>query len=276
MLNRVYFSFVTIFLVLGVLLSSSVIAESQIIVSAPVSKDKKSWLDQSADFLRRANWGEAVRTATKALANDPKADLAYVFRAWAYIEMGKTDQALVDLGIALDINPDSGVAYNNRGYAFQVKKDYERAKSDFWTACDLDFENGCINLFMLMGTIPENILTSIPKLLDYGSESILQKKWGNVLAASTQVLLVEPKNIIALSNRARALAEIDYLKKALSDSDAAIRIDPSYAMAYHNRGYIYSLMEQGQAALGEYSMACRMGVKASCKELEKLRASNLH
>ncbi|MFV2055199.1 MAG: tetratricopeptide repeat protein [Thiohalomonadales bacterium] len=226
--------------------------------------------------MQEANWNEAIRTATKALQADPNSDLAYVFRAWAYIEMGKVDQALVDLGIALEINPDSGIAYNNRAYAFQFKKDFERAKSDYWTACDLDFENGCHNLFMLMGTIPENILNDIVMLLQYSTENLSVQQWGNVIAASTQILLLDPKNTAALTNRARALAEVDYLVKALSDSDKAIRIDQDFAIAYYNRAYIYSLMDQAQAALAEYKLACNMGVKESCKELDRLHASNKH
>jgi len=236
-------------------------------------KFKQTWIEKSAEYLRESNWDAAIDSATKALADSPRYDLAYVLRAWAYIESNRIEKALKDINSALEINPESGIAYNNRAYAFQKQGEIERAKSDYWTACDLKFENGCHNLFMLMGEMPEDIVTDVNKLLNYSAQKFLKKQWGDVIAASTQILQLAPHNVVALSNRSGALAEMDYLDRALQDSTLAIEYDENFAQAYHNRGYIYDLMGHSRAARLEYKEACKNGIAASCNELKVVRAS---
>ena len=60
----------------------------------------QSWIEKSAEFLRESNWKAAIGAATKSITENPRYDLAYVLRAWAYIESGQIESALSDVNFA--------------------------------------------------------------------------------------------------------------------------------------------------------------------------------
>lgn len=64
--------------------------------------------------------------------------LEHVQQGTAYREQGKFDEAIAEYTMAIEIDPDLAVAYNNRGCAYSWKKDYENAVADLSKAIELD------------------------------------------------------------------------------------------------------------------------------------------
>ena len=70
-------------------------------------------------------------------------------KAEEFYEQGKkdtsvenADKAIADYSKAIKINPKFVKAYNNRGVAYSMKKQYELAIADFTKAIELDPKNG--------------------------------------------------------------------------------------------------------------------------------------
>ena len=53
--------------------------------------------------------------------------VAYNDRGYAYDDKGEYDRAIQDYGEAIRLNPDFAFAYNNRGIAYRSKGEYDRA-----------------------------------------------------------------------------------------------------------------------------------------------------
>ena len=72
---------------------------------------------------------------------NPQDALAYNNRGYAYDDKGEYDQAIKDYGKAIELNPQYALAYNNRGYAYMTRGndgDYELAMNDFKTGLSLN------------------------------------------------------------------------------------------------------------------------------------------
>jgi tetratricopeptide (TPR) repeat protein len=46
------------------------------------------------------------------------------------IDKGNLDKAIVDFGKAIEIDPSNARPYNNRGFCYFLKKDYDKAWDD--------------------------------------------------------------------------------------------------------------------------------------------------
>ena len=253
------------------------------------------WADTSFDYLRKSAWSDAAQAATSAIAIDADFYVPYVNRGLAYIHMGQLDDSIRDSNIAISLNPRSGEAFNNRGYAKQELGRTEEAKADYRMACALKEEPGCENYKELTGMRPDNIKELVRQLnqgdytANYAKDNqsanskarvanlvaqsytaFSQKNWKNVIQLSDEILSYDPNNLTALANRAGALAETGQLTRALDDCNKAISVDPNYALAHHNRGYIYELMGQTDKAVAEYKFSCGQNISASCAEHRRL------
>jgi len=71
----------------------------------------------------------------------PHAPVALVQRGIAYRLMGDYERAIADYTEAIRIDPDYAVAYHNRGIAYCLMDDYERAVADYTEAIRLDPDN---------------------------------------------------------------------------------------------------------------------------------------
>ena len=265
--------------------------------SSANSRDQaKLWAQISFENLQKKDWNQTIQAATSAIAIDPSFDIPYINRGWAYIETKQPKLALQDSDSAIKLNPNNAQAYNNRGYAYQELNRLEEAKTDYRRACQLGEEAGCLNYKELTGLRPDNakdllrqlrqgtytknyqsaqvggvnVQAEIRDLLEQSHQGFASKNWDNVIALSNRVLQYEPNNLTALANRAGAYAENGDLTKALDDCNKALLIDPNYALAHHNKGYVYELMGQTEQAIKEYRISCQLNIAASCNEYQRL------
>jgi lipoprotein NlpI len=175
----------------------------------------------------------------------PKADDYFASAAQKYGK-GDIQGTLADLNRAIALNPNSALAYNNRG-AIKGEKlnDMQGALADFNQAIALD-----------------------PKYAPaYSSRGVIKveklKDMQGALADFNQAIALDPKNVKAYSNR----GELKYLKLkdvqgALADFSQAISLDPKYAKAYSNRGVIkYLKLNDMQGAHADFSQAIALDPK---------------
>ena len=101
------------------------------------------FLDSSLEKFKQKNWQAVELISTKALRLDPDNLTAYMNRAAARAELGRYSNAIADCNQALKINPNSGVAHNNCGYAYERQGDRENARVAYGQACKLGIEQSC-------------------------------------------------------------------------------------------------------------------------------------
>ena len=54
---------------------------------------------------------------------------------------GTTTQAINDCSAAISLNDRASMAYNHRGYAYEMKKDLDHAIADYKKALEIDPQN---------------------------------------------------------------------------------------------------------------------------------------
>ena len=110
---------------------------------------------------------------TLAIEVDPDLALAYNNRGWAYIELEQYEQAVADCTKAIELDPELALAYSNRGLAYLRLGQYEQTVADCTRAIELD-----------------------------------------------------PDLALAYNNRGQAYLELEQYDQAVADFDRAIEIDP--------------------------------------------------
>jgi tetratricopeptide (TPR) repeat protein len=93
-------------------------------------KGEAHWNGRGRLFARRGDFERAVKDYDESLRLRPTAN-AFVNRAYAELQLKRTDDALKDFGEGIRLNPDHAQAYLNRGYLYSNKGDYRRAVADY-------------------------------------------------------------------------------------------------------------------------------------------------
>jgi protein O-mannosyl-transferase len=89
-------------------------------------------------FYEQHNFFQAISNYSKAIEVDPKSWMAYNNRGLVYLEQGKTGQAVSDFNNAIKINPNSAVAYFNRCILYKKQGKATQAMFDFNKAIEIN------------------------------------------------------------------------------------------------------------------------------------------
>ena len=134
------------------------------------------------------------------------------------------------------------LAYNNRGMAFQVRGDFDRAILDYRTALSLDPSPS-------MAFMAESNLQWVverKKLLARAAEEFRKE------------VARDPRNAKAYLKRGIAYEGAEQHDRAIEDFTMAIRLDPDYADAYTSRGLVFDGIGKLDRALQDYDTAIRL------------------
>jgi tetratricopeptide (TPR) repeat protein len=123
------------------------------------------------------------------------------------------DAALADYSEALRLNPASASAYNNRGIIFRIRHDYDRAIADYDHAIALS---------------PDYTAAFYNRALAYTDKS----DFGRAATDFDVVLKVNPKNALALYARGVMLLKKGDTDAGNRDITTAKTIDPTVAERY--------------------------------------------
>ena len=153
-------------------------------------------------------------TAVIQSGQDPPQKLATAFdnRGVAYRLKGEYDRALQDYEQAIHLNPDNAHAYNNRGIIYRIKGNYDRAIADYDEA-----------IWLKRGDFPA-----------------------------------------AFYNRALAYADKGEYEHSLTDFDVVMRFDAKNALALYARGL--TLLKKGDAEAGKADISAAKAINPHIAE----------
>ncbi|MGN6848146.1 MAG: tetratricopeptide repeat protein, partial [Sphingomicrobium sp.] len=172
---------------------------------------------------------EQYRTTDADLAalqqGTPDSAFEYYTRAVAFMDRGKTDEALRDFNDGLALDPKNGWALLKRASVYLMKNDYASAEKDVEAVQAID---------------PAN------RGLDQVRAMIAEQKddFPACIAGFTKSLQQQPNNDFALGHRATCESTSGKYDAALADAAAALKINPSWTGMRVLRANIY--MRQGK------------------------------
>jgi tetratricopeptide (TPR) repeat protein len=157
-------------------------------------------------------------------------------------DKGKGDDSIAACSRLIEQNPKFAAAYNNRGLAYQNKRDYDRAIADYNEAIRLDAQN----------TVAYN---------NRGNTHLDKGENDRAIADYDEAIRFNPKYAIAYNGRGNAYKEKGNYDRAIADYNEASRLDPKYPLAYNGRATAYWLKGDYDRAIAEYSEAIRLDPK---------------
>jgi tetratricopeptide (TPR) repeat protein len=166
--------------------------------------------------------------------------LADIFndRGVAYRLKGDFDRAIQDYSQAIRINPKSASIYNNRGVAYDRKGDYDRASADYDQAIRIE--------------------PLAEAYFNRGNVHLGRSQYDRAIDDYTTALELKADFAPALDNRCWARAVVGMLKPALADCNEALRIMPNNAGTFDSRAFVFLKMTHFDAAVSDYDAALRI------------------
>jgi tetratricopeptide (TPR) repeat protein len=101
-----------------------------------------AWGDSKSDCLDNKNHDLRIKGCTAIIKLNPKDAIAYHNRGEAFSLKGDVDRAIADYNKAIEFNPSYAPAYNSRGRAYTSKGDYVHAVADVTKAGELAPQKG--------------------------------------------------------------------------------------------------------------------------------------
>jgi tetratricopeptide (TPR) repeat protein len=166
---------------------------------------------------------------------------AFNNRGLAYRLKGDYDRAIADYAQAIKLNGKFAAAFNNRGVAYDKKGDYDRAIADFDQAIKLK--------------------ATTETYFNRGNAYLSKSQYASAIDDYNQALKLKGDFAAALDNRCWARAVVGILKPALADCNEALRLSPGNAATLDSRAFIFLKMTQYDAAVSDYDAALHVDPK---------------
>jgi tetratricopeptide (TPR) repeat protein len=187
-------------------------------------------------------YDDALAAYSKAIEIGPDSVLAWQGRAKAYRLKGDLDAATKDITRALQINPNSAGLRNDLGLIFVQRRQFDRAVEQYDAALRLS---------------PDNAVT-------YSNRAISHRRLGNFPQAFTdfeQAIRLRPDNPEPWGQRANLKVIVRDHAGALADADQAIRIRSNNSFAFNVKGLARAGLGDFAAALREFDEAIRINAQ---------------
>jgi len=182
---------------------------------------------------------EAEAAYARALATDGGYFFAYLNRAQLYLERGDLRGALADLEAFLARAPDHAEAWRQQGDVLVAMKRMEEALASYRRSVAL--------------------APTFVALMNRGSTLEKLHRYEEAIADFRAAIRREPENYLAHFNLGATLLKAKNLDAAKDALDEAIRLNPSYALAWHCRANVYDKQKRYRAAIADYRRACELG-----------------
>ncbi len=181
--------------------------------------------------LKLRNYGNAIVLAGRAIdagkangADDKLLSLAYLIRASAHLSTRALNEAEADIGQAIERNPHSAFAYQQRGALNGLRGRYRQSIADYSRSIEIE-----------------------PRFGPYFLRGITYLKTRQIALAQedlTQAIAIDPKQAKAFYWRGIARAVSGRRRLALSDFRKTLALDPNH------RGARTALRSQGRGRPG--------------------------
>jgi tetratricopeptide (TPR) repeat protein len=179
-------------------------------------------------------WKDDISLYNNIIRHYPDVPIAYNNRGFLYICRQDYDRALADCSMAVQLNPRYFDAYNNLGNIYMFKDDFARAEANFRKALALNPSS-------------DNIYVGL------GNAARRRKRTDEALEYYRHALALNPKNEKAHYN-------IGCMREMSGDSDGALEAygkaleaNPRYRQAGETRGDLLVKRREYDRALADYS-----------------------
>ena len=185
---------------------------------------------------------KAIDHFSRIIARDPKDAEAYQARGQIWIEKEQWDNALTDLGMALELAPkrdaSMAVALRDRGLAWDAKRFFDRAFADLTEAIGLDPSN------------PGLVLTR-------GRICAHRGRTRQAMADIDWYVQMRPNDPAGYKARGEAFMENFESEAAINEFTRAIEVDPTYVSALRLRAETWSRRKDFASTVSDYTEASR-------------------
>jgi tetratricopeptide (TPR) repeat protein len=205
------------------------------------TQQERQWCESETDVTadQRIDGCSAVIKAGREKGD--KLAEAFNNRGVAYRVKGDHERAVQDYGQAIKLNAKFAAAYINRGVAYDYKGDYDRAIADYEQALKLK--------------------PSAEGHFNRGNAHLAKREYDRAIDDYNQAIKLKADFAAAFDNRCWARAVVGILKPALADCNQALRLMPKNAATLDSRGFVYLKMAQFDAAVSDYDAALRINPK---------------
>jgi tetratricopeptide (TPR) repeat protein len=205
------------------------------------SPQERQWCDgaQEATINQRIDGCSAVIKAGRDKGE--KLAEALSNRGVAYRLKGDYDRAIQDYNQAIKLNSKFAQAYNNRGVAYDNKGEYNHAIQDYDQAIKLK--------------------PSAEVHFNRGNAYLGKGQYDHAIDDYNQALKLKSDFASAFDNRCWARAVVGILRQALADCNEALRLIPNNAATLDSRAFVHLKLDQFDAAVSDYDAALRINPK---------------
>ncbi len=194
---------------------------------------------QAVDLHQKGQMAQAKALYQEVLAGHPGHFHALHLLGVMALQTSDTVRGVELIGKALEINPEFGVAYLNRGNGFKELEQYEAALGCYDQAILRRPEYA--QAHYLRATVLETLGQPIEALKAYDN-----------------AILFKPDYVDAYNNRGNLLRELKRYPSAMDSYDQAIKLNPDFSEAYYNRGIVLQETCCFAAALQSYEKAIEL------------------
>jgi len=211
------------------------VKQNEALIKANIEQEKQ--IAELKRQLAKSTTAEDKERITQAFANEDKIFLSNqkVSEAWKVYYTGDYNGSIKIFTEAIELNPQNGLAYYGRAYAYNDLKNYRQAIEDCSKA--VQFDN--------------------PRLIDaYNNRGEAYRKSGNykqAIADYNKAIEMNPQYVKAYNNRGIAYKNLGNYEQAFADYAKAIKLDQNYPFAYYNRAYAYLQQKNYKQAIADFS-----------------------
>lgn len=238
-------------------------SRSPIGILAPVGTNAKEIIEKQDETEEKI-----ILSQKETIENNAQAADASISRGVPNLEKGPNDDAISDLNKSIELNPQDASTYFSRGNAYCKNEQYDRAVVDYSKAIELD--PGYIEAYVRRGNIYDDV----------------KHLYKEAIADYSKAIELNPEDAVNYYLRGNVYLGIGYFnhagypiqvrhinyreeRKALSDYNMAIKLNPKYDDAYVRKSYI--LFHRG-----EFRKAIKINAKALDLNPDNALAKRLH
>lgn len=230
------------------------------------SKAQKTALEDIKNGLELCRNEETIdngiKEFTKAIAADPKCDVAYLERAFYLAFKEHYSAAVADLSVAIKLNPHDGLALNRRGRLYLALNQRDKALKDLSQAIDIEPR---ISILVQRGQAYQSLGRNAEAIKDYSQAIAKQGDIGQ-----------------ALSTRGKLYEKMGDFSKAAADYSLMVRRGEGDEDTFYRLGECNMKLQKFDAAVRDYTEAMKISptsrdfvLPARAKAYEKLGRKDL-
>jgi len=226
--------------------------------------DAQLYLARATLYAADGRNREALTDREAAVSLLPKSPEALLARGGSYHALGMHAQGLADRSEAIRLDPALAEAWCARGSAYFLLGEFEKAASDLERAVQLkpgyQEASEVLAKTRVALTPPPTVVTEETpvEVAEETAPVPAALPEPKPVPAATAPRQADPKSAALHNQRGRELMYQGHYQQAVDELTAAIEAQPDLALAYNARGFTYYLMHDTAHALADFDEAIRL------------------